>query len=94
MGDSELVVVIWFVYIVECKDGTLYTGITTDVKARVAEHDAGIGAKYTKPRRPVKLLYTEEAENRSEACKREYQIKQLTRKQKQALVAELGYAPD
>lgn len=79
-----------FVYILECADGTLYTGYTTDVKKRVAEHNgAGVsktsqaaGAKYTKGKRPVKLLYSEECVSRSAALKREYAIKQLRRPQK------------
>jgi putative endonuclease len=72
----------WFVYIVECSDGTLYTGIAVDVQARIKIHNAGLGAKYTKPRRPVTLLYTEEHSNQSEATKREYAIKKLSRRQK------------
>ncbi len=78
----------WFVYIVECGDGTLYTGISTDVEARIAKHNAGTGSKYTEKRRPVKLVYQEEVKNRSEASKREYGIKRLTRRQKLALVVE------
>ena len=76
----------WFVYIVECCDSTLYTGVATDVEARVAEHNSDLGAKYTRPRRPVKLVYFEEAKNRSEACKREYQIKKFSRAKKLKLI--------
>jgi putative endonuclease len=72
----------WFVYIVRCSDGTLYTGIAVDVEARIKVHNAGLGAKYTKPRRPVKLLYQEELRDQSEATKREYAIKKLSRRQK------------
>jgi len=73
----------YFVYILECSDSTLYTGITKDVKKRLDEHNNSCkGAKYTKARRPVKLVYQEASENRSTASKREYAIKQLTRKQK------------
>ena len=73
----------YFVYILECSDSTLYTGITKDVKKRLDEHNNSCkGAKYTKARRPVKLLYCEASENRSTASKREYAIKKLTRKQK------------
>ena len=75
------------IYIVQCSDDTLYTGITTDVKRRVNEHNhSEKGAKYTKLRRPVHLVYTEKAENRSEASKREYAIKKLSRTQKLELI--------
>lgn len=69
----------WFVYIVECNDGSLYTGITTDVERRVSEHNAGVGAKYTRVRTPVRLVYEEEASDRSSASKREWAIKQCPR---------------
>ncbi len=72
----------WYVYIVECADGTLYTGITTDINRRLLEHNSGNGAKYTKTRRPVKLKALFEALNRSEASKEEYRIKKLTRAEK------------
>jgi putative endonuclease len=72
----------WYVYILECADGTLYTGITTDVNKRVATHNKGKGAKYTKTRLPVKVRCIFEAEDRSAASKEEYRIKQLSRKQK------------
>lgn len=73
----------YFVYILECSDQTLYTGITTNIEKRLDEHNnSPKGAKYTKARRPVKLLYSEKSQNRSTASKREYAIKQLTRKQK------------
>ena len=73
----------YFVYILECNDNTLYTGITTDLKKRLDEHNnSSKGAKYTKSRRPVTLVYQEPSENRSTASKREYNIKKLTRKQK------------
>ena len=83
-----------FVYIVRCADKTLYTGYAADVKKRILEHnDEGIsptaksvGAKYTRSRRPVKLVYSEECESRSVALSREYAIKQLSREQKQTLV--------
>ena len=76
----------WFVYIVECSDNTYYTGIAKDVEKRIEKHNSGKGAKYTKNRTPVKLLNCWEFENRSEASKEEYRIKQLTRKQKEELV--------
>jgi len=73
----------YFVYIVQCSDDTLYTGIATDVKRRVQEHNSSDkGAKYTKVRRPVKLIYSEESENRSSATKREIAIKKLSRAKK------------
>jgi len=77
----------WYVYIVECADGSLYTGITTDVNKRIKTHNEGKGAKYTKTRLPVVLRASFEAENRSLASKEEYRIKQLTRKQKLELIS-------
>lgn len=77
----------WWVYIVECSDKSLYTGITTDIDRRVKEHNtSNKGAKYTRPRRPVFLVYREGCENRSIASKREYRIKKLTRADKLLLV--------
>lgn len=76
----------WHVYIVECADGTLYTGCAVDVEARVKVHNSGKGAKYTKPRLPVHLVYSEPAEDRSTALKREYALKQLTAVEKRKLV--------
>jgi len=68
----------WFIYIVRCADDTLYTGITTDLQRRLDEHNEGaVGAKYTRSRRPVKVVYHERAENRSQASRREYQIKKM-----------------
>lgn len=75
------------VYIVECADNTLYTGIAKDIHARVLQHNAGMGAKYTKARRPVQLVYSCTCDSRSAALKREYKIKQLTRAEKLALIA-------
>ncbi len=77
----------YFVYILECSDGSLYTGITTDMPKRLDEHNTkATGAKYTKARRPVKLIYKESSENRSTASKREYAIKKLTRLKKLQLI--------
>ena len=77
----------YFVYILECNDGSLYTGITTDVTKRLDEHNKKTcGAKYTKSRRPVKLLYDELSSDRSNASKREYEIKKLTRLKKLQLI--------
>ena len=72
----------WYVYIVECSDGTLYTGITTDVNKRIETHNKGKGAKYTKTRLPVVLRATFDGFDKSTAAKEEYRIKQLTRKEK------------
>ncbi|MDR9501052.1 MAG: YchJ family metal-binding protein [Desulfurivibrionaceae bacterium] len=78
----------WFVYIVRCQDLTLYTGITTDPAQRLTAHNSGTtGAKYTRSRRPVRLVYLEESPCRSTASKREYAIKRLTLSQKRALIA-------
>ena len=76
----------WYIYILECSDNTLYTGITTDVNRRLSEHNSGKGAKYTRTRRPVVLKALFEAENRSEASKEEYRIKHLTRNEKLKLL--------
>lgn len=77
----------WNVYILECIDGTLYTGITTDLERRVFEHnESKLGAKYTRARRPVKLVYSAEFVNKPEASKEEYRIKQLSREKKVALI--------
>ena len=81
MADADHVV-----YVLECADGSLYTGYTTDLERRVAEHDAGNGAKYTRGRTPVELCYHEGYESKSAAMSREYEIKQLTRRQKERLV--------
>jgi putative endonuclease len=77
----------WHVYILSCADNTLYTGITTDLKRRVNDHNAGTGARYTAGRTPVRLVYSEKAKDRSEASKREYEIKQLSRSKKMELIA-------
>ena len=76
------------VYVVECADGTYYTGYTTDMERRVAEHDAGEGAKYTRGRTPVELRHVESYDSRSAAMSREYEIKRLTRAEKEVLVAD------
>lgn len=75
-----------YVYILECADGTLYTGYTTDVERRVEEHDQGEGAKYTRGRTPVELVHTEEYGTKSTAMAREHEIKQLTRSEKEQLI--------
>ena len=75
-------------YIVICGDNTLYCGYSNDVEKRVGNHNKGCGAKYTRTRLPVRLVYTECFDTKSEAMKREYQIKQLTRQQKLKLIRE------
>ena len=75
-----------YVYVLECADGTYYTGYTTDVERRVAEHDAGEGAKYTRGRTPVELVHVEEYDTRSAAMSREHGIKSLSRREKERLV--------
>ena len=76
------------VYIVRCRDGSLYTGYAVDVEKRLATHNAGQGAKYTRARLPVVLEYTETFTTKSDALKREYAIKQLTRTKKEQLIQE------
>jgi len=78
----------WYLYILECYDGTYYTGITDCLPKRLAAHNAGKGAKYTRGRGPLILRYTEECADRSAASKRECQVKRLTRRQKESLMAE------
>ena len=79
----------WYVYMLRCGDGSLYTGSTTDVARRLREHQNGTGAKYTRARPPVSLAYTEEAPDRSTAQRREAAIKKLPRKRKLALIMNL-----
>ncbi|MCK5725923.1 MAG: GIY-YIG nuclease family protein [Thiotrichaceae bacterium] len=76
----------WFVYILRCADKSLYTGITTDIQRRLKEHNGVGGARYTRSRQPVILVYQESADCRSSASQREYAIKQLSKKQKEALI--------
>jgi len=77
----------WYVYIVECADGSLYTGITTDIKRRLLEHNYSFkSAKYTRSRRPVRMVWYKEVANRSEASKEEYRIKRLKRKEKLKII--------
>lgn len=77
----------WWVYIVRCADGSLYTGIAVDVIKRVFVHNSGKGAAYTRCRLPVELVYQEKGVNRSEVSKREWEIKQLSREEKLGLIA-------
>ena len=76
----------YYVYLLRCADGTLYTGFTNDLARRLGPHNAGRGAKYTRGRRPVELVYWESFSNKSSALRREYAIKQLPRRQKLALI--------
>ena len=77
-----------FVYIVRCSDNSLYTGYTNNIEARINKHNAGKGAKYTKIRRPVVSVYQEMYETKSEALRREYEIKTFTRQRKLKLIEE------
>ena len=79
----------WYIYIVECSDGSLYTGITTDINRRLDEHNKGVGAKYTRNKRPVILKALFEANSRSEASKEEYRIKKLGRVEKLELCKKI-----
>lgn len=79
-----------YTYMLRCRDGSLYTGWTNDLEKRVDEHNKGKGAKYTRTRRPVELVYYEEFATKQEAMKREYAIKQLKREEKLKLIKEKG----
>jgi len=78
----------WYTYIVQCSDNTLYTGVTTDVQRRIRQHNGELvwGAKYTRVRQPVELVYQAEFQNRSEASREEYRIKQLSKDEKKNLI--------
>lgn len=84
----------YYVYMLRCGDGSLYTGIATDPEKRAAVHNSGKGAKYTRSRLPVTLVYREPQPDRSAASKREYQLKQLTRSQKLALIEAQKSQPE
>ena len=83
MSDS-----LWYVYVLQCSDNSLYCGITTDVERRVSEHQSGVGAKYTRAKLPVKLLVFWTEENRSEATKAEIAFKKLRKKKKLQVIQE------
>ena len=83
-----------FVYILRCADGSFYTGYTTDPERRTKVHNSGKGAKYTRARLPVELIYTETFDNKTDAQRREYAIKQLTRAEKEKLVGWVRDADD
>ena len=76
----------WYLYILRCGDGTLYTGITNDVEKRLAAHRAGKGAKYTRGRGPLELVYQEQLPDHSAALKREHEVKALSRQEKENLI--------
>ena len=79
----------WYVYILRCSDNSLYTGVATDLERRLHEHNhSPKGARYTRSRRPVELVYSESRESRSSACKREHEIKQMSRNRKVALISQ------
>jgi len=84
----------WYVYIVCCADQSLYTGCSPDLEARIAAHNAGRAAKYTRSRLPVRLVYLERYDNRSLAAQREYQIKQLSRQKKVELISTQDIAAE
>lgn len=81
----------YYIYIIECKDGSLYTGITTDIQRRFKEHGLGKGGAYTRAKKVKKILYTEKLKTRSKALKREFKIKSLNRKQKLNLIKSVRY---
>jgi putative endonuclease len=86
-GDDDRRVT-WYVYIARCADGTLYCGIARDVARRIAAHDAGTGARYTRGRGPLRVVLVRRCRDKGRALRLEYSIKQLSRAQKEALVAE------
>lgn len=79
---------IWSVYLLECSDGSLYTGVTNNIDNRVAKHNNGTGSRYVKARLPAKLIFQKEIGTKSEACKEEYRIKQLSRAEKLEFIKE------
>lgn len=84
----------WTIYILKCSDDSYYTGITNNLVKRVTDHENGQGAKYTKGRGPFRLVYTEECSDRSMASKREYEVKKLTRREKEQLIGAQGRTQD
>ena len=83
-----------YVYLLRCSDSTLYCGWTTDLEKRIAAHNAGSGAKYTRSRRPVELVYYEEYEDRREALSREWHIKRMSREEKLRMIEKDGMKKD
>lgn len=80
----------WLLYILKCGDNTLYTGITTDLPRRIRQHNDGTASRYTRSRLPVKLMFSEPCRGRSQALKKEYAMKQLSRKEKKAYIRDNG----
>jgi predicted GIY-YIG superfamily endonuclease len=78
----------WYLYILTCRDGTFYTGITNDLERRLKQHNGGTASRYTRSRLPVKLIYTEPCRNRSHALRNEFAIKQLSRKEKKEYIIQ------
>lgn len=80
----------WYLYVLECSDGTYYTGISNDIPRRVAMHNAGTASRYTRARRPVKIIHRKRCRSRSDALKKEYALKQLTREEKEGYLEKHG----
>jgi len=80
----------WFLYILKCKDGTYYTGITNDLSRRIKQHNDGSASRYTRSRLPAKLVYQEPCKGRSQALRKEYAMKQLSRKEKKEYIKSHG----
>jgi putative endonuclease len=76
----------WYLYVLKCADGSLYTGVTNNIEKRMGDHKNGVGSKYVRSRLPFELLYQEEFESKQEAMKREFAVKKLSRKQKLELL--------
>lgn len=81
----------WFLYILKCRDNTLYTGITNDLSRRLTQHNNGTASRYTRSRLPVRLIYQEPCRGRSSALKKEYKLKQLSRADKEEYIRGHGY---
>jgi putative endonuclease len=81
----------WHVYLVRCADRTLYCGVTNNLQARIATHNSGKGAKYTRGRGPVRLVWSKKCKSHSAACRAEYATKQLTKQEKEGLIRERGH---
>ena len=80
----------WLLYVLKCRDNTLYTGITLDVARRIQQHNSGTASRYTRSRLPVKLIFSEPCRNRSQALKKEYAMKRLSRKKKEEYLGDNG----
>jgi putative endonuclease len=83
----------WFVYLLLCSDGSLYTGITNDLERRITQHNDGKGAKYTRSRRPVKLVYRKNCRDQSDALKQEHSIKKMSRDKKWQMIDQSSHDP-